>query len=163
VGGAHAIAQSIANTLTATADEIRNLIYKLNKTYSAKHGEDLFKMTNETAKALASLDVPVTDKEKYGVLIDSLYFLIYEGSGSCKRLGDSPPDFSMDVKFLRTSLRHDVDHGDQKEITKKLKRAGEAFRKYAPKETPDECGETELVGVQSRLLATCLEMLKSLK
>lgn len=69
----------------------------------------------------------------------------------------------MDVKFLRTALRHDVDHGDEKEIAKKLKRAGESFRKFAPKETPDECGEAELVSVQNKLLATCLEMLKSLK
>lgn len=163
VGGSHAAVGGMANPLTAAADEIRSVIYKVNKAYSTKHGEDLFKMTNESTNALTLLDKPVTDKQKYGILIDSLYFLIYEGSGACKRLGEPPPDFAMDVKFLRTAIRHDVDHGDAKEVAKKMKRAGETFRKYSTKRTPDECGEEDLVALQSKLLAGCSEMLKSLK
>ncbi len=122
----------MANPLTAAGEEIRNLIYKVNKTYSAKHGEDLFKFTNESTKALAMLDTPATDKQKYGDLIDSIYFLIYEGSGACKRLGEPPPEFSIDVKFLRTAIRHDVDHGDEKDIAKKMKRAGKRFENIPP-------------------------------
>ena len=64
---------------------------------------------------------------------------------------------------MRTALRHDVDHGDGKEIAKKMKRAGDTFRKYSSKQTPDECGEEDLIAVQSNLLAKCLEMLKGLK
>jgi hypothetical protein len=69
----------------------------------------------------------------------------------------------MDIKFLRTAIRHDMDHGDDKEIAKKMKRAGETFRKYSSKQTPDECGEEDLVATQSKLLARCSEMLKNLK
>lgn len=144
------------------ASEIRDQIYMLNKSYSAKHGGDLFKTTNKSVKALATLDTPATDKQKYGELIDSLYFLIYEGSGSCERLGKPPPDFAMDVKFLRTDLRHDVDHGDKEDIAKKMKRAGKTFLKYSTKQTPEECSEDDLVAVQAKLLARCLEMLKNL-
>lgn len=162
-GGAHAAVGGMSNALTEAAEEIRSVMYRVNKAYAAKHGEDLFKMTNESTNALASLDRPVTDKQGYGVLIDSLYFLIYEGSGACKRLGKSVPEFAMDVKFLRTAIRHDVDHGNTKDVAKKMRRAGETFRKYSSKQTPDECGEEDLVAVQSKLLAQCSEMLKSLK
>jgi len=163
VGGAQAAVGGLADALAATVAEIRNRIYSLNKSYSAKHGEDMFKATNESAKALATLETPATDKQKYGGLIDSLYFLIYEGSGACKRLGEPVPDFATDVKFLRTALRHDVDHGDEKEITKKMKRAGDTFLKYSTKRTPEECGEEDLLAAQRKLLARCLEMLKNLK
>lgn len=135
----------------------------MNKAYSARHGEDLFKATNETSNAMNVLHVAVTGRREYGELIDALYFLVYEGSGACKRLGDPPPEFAMDVKFLRTALRHDVDHGDEKDVAKKMKRAGKAFAKYSSKQTPEECGEEELVAAQVKLLAKCLEMLKSLK
>jgi hypothetical protein len=152
----------MANPLATTASEIRNQIYTLNKSYSAKHGVDLFKATNESVNALATLDTPATDKQKYGELIDSIYFLIYEGSGSCERLGEPVPDFAMDVKFLRTALRHDVDHGDERDIAKKMKRAGETFLKYSTKQTPEECSKEDFIAVQAKLLVRCLEMLNSL-
>lgn len=162
-GGRHAAMGSMASPLTTTANEIRSHIYRANKVFSVRHGEDLFKTTNESTKALNALDSPATDKQKYGELIDGLYFLVYEGSGACKRLGDPAPEFAMDIKFLRTALRHDVDHGDEKEIAKKMKRAGETFLKYSSKRTPEECGEEDLVAVHAKLLSRCLEMLKTLK
>lgn len=162
-GGRHAAMGGMSDPLAATATEIRSQIYRVNKAYSARHGEDLFKATNETSNAMNVLHVAVTGRREYGELIDALYFLVYEGSGACKRLGDPPPEFAMDVKFLRTALRHDVDHGDEKDVAKKMKRAGKAFAKYSSKQTPEECGEEELVAAQVKLLAKCLEMLKSLK
>jgi hypothetical protein len=157
--GAQIDVPGMANLLAITAGEIRNRIYTLNKSYSAKHGVDLFKATNESVNALTTLDAPATDKQKYGELIDSLYILIYEGSGSCNRLGKPVPDFAMDVKFLRTALRHDVDHGDEDGIAKKMKRAGETFLKYSTKQTPEECGKEDFLAVQTKLLACCMEML----
>jgi hypothetical protein len=148
--------------LKETAAEIRALVYKLNKKHGAEHGEDLFKLTNETTRALAGLESPTTNKSSCATLVDALYFLVYEGSGACRRLGGTPPPFAMDVKFLRTSFRHDVDHGDPADVRKKMKRAGETFKKYSKKLTPDECGEAELLEVQRRLLSKCLEMLKTL-
>lgn len=159
---AQAAVSATAGVLTTTASEIRNHIYRLNKRYSAEYGEDMFKFTNESAKALSSLDSRATSKRDYGDLIDSLYFLIYEGSGACKRLCVPVPEFAMDIKFLRTALRHDVDHGNEKEIAAKMKRAGETFRKYAPRQTPEECGQEDFIALQSKLLLGCLEMLKKL-
>lgn len=163
VGGVQTAAAGMTKPLAAMATAIREQVYLLNKAYAAAHGEDMFKLTNESSKALANLELLITDKQKYGELIDSLYFLVYEGSGACKRLGEPVPDFAMDVKFLRTAIRHDVDHGDEKEVAKKMKRAGTIFRKYSTKQTPEECGEEQLLGVQTKLLASCLEMLKKLK
>jgi hypothetical protein len=163
VGGMQTVIAGMTHPVAAAATEIRTLIYQLNKSYSAAHGEDLFKLTNETTRAFDTLRVPATDTQQYGAFIDALYFLIYEGSGSCSRLGAPPPDFAMDVKFLRTAIRHDVDHGDTKDIAKKRKRAGDTFRKYSAKNTPEECGEEQLLAVQTKLLAACLEMLKQLK
>jgi hypothetical protein len=163
VGGVQAALGGMTDPLAATANEIRNQIYRLNKSYSAKHGEDMFKATNESTKSLTTLESPVINRHRYGELIDSLYFLIYEGSGACKRLGEPVPEFAMDIKFLRTNMRHDVDHGDEKEIGKKMKRAGETFLKYSAKRTPEECGEEDMIAVQTKLLARCLEMLKKLK
>lgn len=73
-----------------------------------------------------------------------------------------PPDFAMDVKFLRTGVRHDVDHGGEAEIRKKRLRAAEAFEKYSGKKTPEECGPEEFLSAQIRLLQTLLTCLQSL-
>ncbi len=154
---------AMANPLAQTASEIRSHVYRVNKAYSARHGEDLFKATNESTNALSVLDTPAAEKQEYGQFIDALYVLVYEGSGACKRLGEPPPDFAMDIKFLRTALRHDVDHGDEKDIAKKLRRAGDTFAKYSAKRTPEECGEEDLIAVQMKLLSHFLEMLKKLK
>lgn len=162
LGGMAKLPSVMAEPLTALAEQIRVEIYKINKAYSTAHGEDMFKLTNESAKALSDLHKPITGKDAYGDFIDSLYFLVYEGSGSCTRLDSPPPDFAMDVKFLRTALRHDVDHGDEKEIAKKMKRAGEVFQKYSSRATPEECGEEDFLPVQFAVLRGALEMLKDL-
>ena len=68
----------------------------------------------------------------------------------------------MDVKFLRTHLRHDLDHGDEADATKKRKRAGAVFKKYTGKDALGECGPDELLAAQIRLLKGLKEMLENL-
>ena len=99
----------------------------------------------------------------YCDFIDALYFLVYEGSGSCKRLPAPPPDFAMDVKFLRADVRHDLDHGSEKDVAKKAKRNAAVFEKYSGKKTPDECGPDEFMSVQLRLLQELAKFLTALK
>ncbi len=140
----------------------RDLIYEINRRYAAAKGEDLFKMTTESSQALNTIAIPCHDLDRYGKLIDGLYFLVYEGSGSCGRLPSPPPEFAMDVKFLRTAIRHDADHGDPGEIKKKKQRAGEIFEKYSGKKTPEECGPEELIVTQIRILEAMLSFLSNL-
>jgi len=111
-------------------------------------------MTNASASALAKLAVAAKDVEQYGDLIDALYKIIYEGSGACKRLPPPPPEFAMEVKHLRTMLRHDVDHGDAAAASKKRKLAAKIFAKYSGKQTPGECGSDEFIAAQLRLLSS---------
>lgn len=158
VGAADEATRNVAE-LAASA---RDLVYQVNRAYAAREGCDMFKMTNESPEALARIARPVRDVDQYGEFVDALYFLVYEGSGSCKRLGDPPPDFAMDVKFLRTAERHDPDHGGTGDVAARRKRAGETLERYAGKKTPEECGPEELVATQIRILQSMLGFLSLL-
>jgi hypothetical protein len=141
----------------------REMIIEVNRRYQASHGEDLFKMTTSVAESFDILSQPTRDKDGYGKFMDALYFIVYESTGNCKRLPDPPPEFSMDIKFLRASLRHDLDHGSEKDIAKKAKRSAEAFRKYSGKETPEECGPEDFLSTQTTMLNKMIEFLEPLK
>jgi hypothetical protein len=143
-------------------DKISELIYAINKKYAADNGEDLFKMTTESIKANKTLSALCHDIEQYGKFIDSLYFLIYEGSGSCTRLPSPTPKFVMDVKILRTMLRHDEDHGSKKEIEKKRKKNSETFKRYSGKKTPSECGSQDFLATQLSILSALKSFLETL-
>jgi hypothetical protein len=134
------------------AGSARDIIYEINRKYAASHGEDLFKMTTKSAKALTTIATTCRDSNQYEKFIDALYFLIYEGSGACNRLPKPPDEFVMDIKYLRTAIRHDTDHGDAKSIKEKNKRAGAIFQKFSGKKTPEECGSEELLAMQVRIL-----------
>jgi hypothetical protein len=162
LGGPGATGEAARN-LEEVAAAIREEVYRVNRGYAAKHGEDLFKMTTESATALATtIARPCRVPEQYGMFIDGLYFLIYEGSGACKRLPSPAPDFAMDVKFLRTDVRHDVDHGSESEVAKKRVRAAQIIEKYMGKKTIEECGPEELLSGQFRILRTMLAFLNGL-
>lgn len=163
IGAYQAAADEVTRNLAEQSTSCRELIYSINRKYSAAHGEDLFKMTTESSAALTTIGEPCRDITKYGNFIDALYFLIYEGSGACKRLPSPPPEFSMDVKFLRTAVRHDVDHGSEAEVQKKRLRAGEIFERYGGKKSPEECGPEEFLGTQTRILVALHDFLVTLK
>ena len=69
----------------------------------------------------------------------------------------------MDVKHLRTNIRHDLDHGDARDVKKKLLRAGSAFEKFSGKKSPAECGPDEFLMAQTRTLQALLAFLASLQ
>jgi hypothetical protein len=162
LGTYHDATDEVTRNVAELAAGARDLIYGINRKYAASYGEDLFKMTTKSSQALTTIATPCRDLDQYGKFIDGLYFLIYEGSGACKRLPDPPPIFSMDIKFLRTAIRHDVDHGDLKDVRKKKKRAGETFEKFSGKKTPEECGPEELLATQVRILQNVLSFLSQI-
>ncbi|MDQ7840809.1 MAG: DUF262 domain-containing protein [bacterium] len=144
------------------ASEVSDLVYVVNEKAAAVGGVDTFKMTTRSSKALKALGKACQGEGDFGAFVDNLYFLVYEGSGDCKRLPSPPPNFSMDVKFLRTHLRHDLDHGNEADAAKKRKRAGAVFEKYTGKDALGECGPDELLAAQIRLLKGLKEMLENL-
>jgi hypothetical protein len=158
-------AHSDSSTETAVegeADAISKLVYAVNEKYAATHGEDLFKLTNASTAALMQLGKLVSNLQGYGSLVDAMYKLIYEGSGGCSRLPSPPPDFSMDVKHLRTGIRHDVDHGGKQKAAAKRKEIGAIFEKYSGKKTPEQCSTEDFAVVQMRLLKAARAMLMGL-
>jgi hypothetical protein len=68
----------------------------------------------------------------------------------------------MDVKHLRTGLRHDVDHGGKQKAAAKRKEIGGIFEKYSGKKTPEACSPEEFSVAQMRLLKAAREMLMGL-
>jgi hypothetical protein len=148
--------------LSQTAEKIRKLIHDINERRAASAGEDLFKMTNASAAALSNIGNLVTDVEGYGAFIDGLYALLYEGTGSCNRLPTPPPTLIMDLKHLRTGLRHDVDHGKDPDVAKKRVKIGTIFRTYSGKASPAECSPEEFAAFQSKFLQKVRKMLEGL-
>jgi hypothetical protein len=132
------------------ADEIADVIGRVNASYSAKHGSDLFKPTNKSSQALTRLGKRVSSAQTYGVLIDDLYFLVHEGPGN--RLAKVPSSFA-DVNDLRTELRHDVDHGKDKKVRAKRRKLATTFTKYAGAATPSTLSPERYPLVQMNLLS----------
>jgi uncharacterized protein DUF262 len=131
-------------------DEIVDLVGRVNSTYAAKHGADLFKLTNKSSQALARLSKRVTKVDSYGTLIDDLYFLVHEGPGN--RLSRTPQSFG-DVNDLRTELRHDVDHGKDKKVRAKRRKLASSFSKYAGAASPSTLSPERYPLVQMNLLS----------
>jgi hypothetical protein len=119
-------------------------------------------MTNKSARALKGIAKSCTDENAFGQCVDHLYYLIYEATGDCNRLPTPPPSYAMDVKFLRTQIRHDLDHGDASSAAKKRRRGAEILRRYVGKASLGECARAELITGQVRLLEECVKMLTDL-
>ena len=87
-------------------------------------GEVLFKPTNRTYSAVSCLSTAFcVNEESFGGVVDSLYQLLYEGSGDAGRilqiLTNEESATLWDIKHLRTSFRHDIEHGNQNKYLKK--------------------------------------------
>jgi len=162
IGAYREVEEEAVRAISDLAAEARQRLIAANRKHSASSGEDLFKMTTDVTESIAKLSVPVRDKLGYGEFIDAMYFIVYEGSGSCKRLPEPVPEYAMDIKFLRTAIRHDQNHGNQREIARKLKRGGVIFQKYSGKKSPDECGPDDFLAAQLRLLTEMRSFLADL-
>ena len=131
-------------------DEIVALVGRVNSAYSAKHGNDLFKLTNKSSQALARLSKRVADLHAYGAFVDDLYFLVHEGPAN--RLPKPPQSFA-DVNDLRTELRHDVDHGKDKKVRAKRRKLASSFSKYAGAASPTTLSPERFPLVQMNILS----------
>lgn len=133
------------------ADIISNQIHRLNATYSANHGNDLFKPTNKTVKALTSIGMPAKGLDDYKEFISNLYFLFRESVG--QRLDSQPPQSFIDINTLRTDLQHDVDHGEAKKVKKKRKNIGSVFEQHAGVKSPELLDSSRFILVQINILS----------
>jgi hypothetical protein len=145
-----ALAASVSGDISRLAASIRRLATICNERHAAKHGADLFKLTNKGVTALGRLDQEVRSVDDYGRFIDDLYFVFREGVGP--RLdGQMPPAFD-DANSLRTMIRHDVDHGKASKIAKQRKDLAATFSKFSGVGSPDAVDPTQFPLVQANIL-----------
>ena len=125
----HKIKSTISENIKDSAKDIYDLVTSLNEQYNSKTGNDFFKVSTKTIKALRNLSKQVTDYSNYKEFISDLYFLFWEGPTS-KAHYEKPASFK-DINDLRTNLQHDADHGEKRKIVKKRKNVGQIFKKYS--------------------------------
>ncbi len=142
-------AANFDSEIADVAKQVREEISAINDVYSARNGTDLFKATSKTAAAQSEMGESVKSYESYKTLIENLYFLLWEGSGS--KICDKPASFK-DVNTLRTELQHDTDHGDVKSVSKKKKKHGEVFSSYAGASSPVVAAPAQFPVLQLNLL-----------
>lgn len=146
------IAESgVSGRIAALGESIADLIHQINGQYSAKKGEDLFKATNNTTRALLRIRNSARDVSGYKDFIDDLYFLFRESVGT--RLGGAWPTSFVHVNDLRTDIRHDVDHGEPAKVRAKRRKAASTFAQYAGGGTPDTVEPVKFPLIQSNILS----------
>jgi len=120
---------------------ITEQIYKINSICENNGQGQVFKPTSRTMWACAIIpSLIVRSESDFYFLIDHLFFLLYEGSGTANRLtpilGDSLLGPLWKVKHLRLSARHDIDHGSRVEIEKKREKIADAYASLISKPFP---------------------------
>ena len=151
----------VAQEVKFLGQKVSDQISKVNDMYSSKSGGDLFKPTNKTVRALQSLSRPISGYGSYKNLIEEMYFLFHEGPGS--KLDGCVPGSFIDVNKLRTNLQHDVDHGRQGRVKKKMVDLGGSFERYSGYTSPEMIEDGSFVVVQANLLAAVMKDLLGLE
>lgn len=147
-------------------DSCIELVTSINKICTSKNLEDLFKITTEVLKCYPIIRTPQNSQDDFKKLIDSLYKIFYEGSGSLKRIPDNllvENSVFFDIKHLRTNIFHDIEHGKESNIEKKKQIISNIYMKYAEKTSLEEIDELMLANFQKKLLENVKRELLNLK
>jgi len=134
--------------ITEKGKTISERIILINKFCEDSGNKLIFKYTTKAVEGMLHLSSMVcTTIEQMGRIIDVLYFIFYENiermksfiGGGDKAIGDQKIrneeiyQCIFNVKTIRSDLRHDLDHGKDKEIRKKFMDIGECYRHYCKK------------------------------
>ncbi len=151
------------------SDSIISILTQINKIYSTKNKEDLFKPTTELIGSIGKVSSPISSKRDFKELIDSLYKIFYEGSGSLVRIPQKligEESIFIEIKNLRTDCFHDYEHGVDGKILKKKEEISKVYEKYSGKKTIEEIEEINLIHFQRKLLEkirnSLIELLKDI-
>ena len=124
--------RSIPARISFLGYSITEQIYKINSICKNNGQAQVFKPTSRTMRACATIPSLIARSETdFYLLIDHLFFLLYEGSGTANRLipiiNESLLEPLWKVKHLRLAARHDIDHGSNREIEKKRAKIGDTY------------------------------------
>ena len=129
--------------ITEKGKMIIDNVVKINDICAAKQRRQLFSYTGKTMKASCAIgNIFCKNLEQFGVMIDCFYFIFYENIERIKELVTEQAVQEEDiyqwifrVKHLRTDLRHDYEHGKDKDIAKKRKIIMDCYEHYVGKPT----------------------------
>ena len=143
-----ALENSALVKITETGKNISEKIVLINKLCEDRGETRIFKYTDKTVIGMVDISTVVcSSSEQMGKIVDILYFIFYEnleriklfiGQGN-KKLGDKKVKEEdiyqciFNIKMIRSDLRHDLDHGDEKDIRKKLISIGDCYQHYCKK------------------------------
>ena len=154
--------KSAVNKISSSGKEIVEKITYINEVCMSTGQEMIFSPTNKSFKATLCLATAFsTDQNTFGNVIDSLYMVIYEGSGEAKRilklLSDEECSAIWKIKHIRTDFRHDIEHGDEAKYMKKKALIGEAYESICHKIRPIR--QKDWVTAHSNLFAEVIKLL----
>lgn len=129
--------------------DIREQIVDLNEAYSARVGNDLFRMTTKVIKTLNMAADPANSTARFTDLISGLYFIFRESVG--KKLEKIPTSFA-DVNDMRIALQHDIDQEGPTAASKKKIKQASVFTKYIGVSIPSIADSTQLTIGHLKLL-----------
>lgn len=144
-----AIEGTIPGRICEAGRGIAARVFEINRFSEYDADDAIFKPTNFAMMSMAALPCSLAfNSTEFGVVVDRLFFLLYEGSGDAKRITpivpfDELPEL-LRLKHLRLGYRHDIDHGKPAEALKKKKDVGEAFKGLIGKPYPTESHEWPL-------------------
>lgn len=159
------VESSLTNQVVEVGTRLVQLVYELNME-AERHGETpVFKPTTKTMMAFHQVpSTVVSDEIGFHEIVDALYFLLYEGSGYGARLTGRFEDDRLKplwlLKDLRSGARHDLNHGKNKDVVKKMRSVGKAYEKLI--DTPTVKSENELKQAQLSLYKYLADMLNDL-
>jgi len=159
------VEDSSAGRILEAGGQICLLVFNIN-TEAERNGDGpVFKPTNKGMRAASILSSHVaSDEHSFGVIIDHLFFLLYEGSGQAQRLLERVDDAALaplwTLKHLRLSDRHDLEHGKETEVRKKNRKVGDAFQRLIGASMPKSPAQWALA--QANLYEQLQVMLQSI-
>ena len=110
----------------------------INKLCAEIEHDVIFKYTNKFVINVSRISSTMcSSEESLGIIIDCLYMIFYENLEHIKKIvtdeavrNESVYQCIFRVKSIRTDLRHDYEHGSEKQIKKKRKDIMDCYRHY---------------------------------
>ncbi len=152
--------------LTQEAYMIISLIGDCNKISGSNPNQEIFKVTNTMIQEMAELGKAVNSKNDFENLIDALFKIVYEGSGNLSRIPEklrSPDSIGFTIKHLRNEIRHDLEHGDQKEVLNKRLRFSKILEHYTDKKLYESLAVEDFSRFQNQLFLELQRFMEALK
>lgn len=136
-----ALVKSPAYRISEKGKRLIDKVVAINKICERKGRERLFKYTGATMRAAAAIGGTICQTEEtFGGIIDDFYEVFYENIEHIKAIVTDEVVRNEDVyqcifrvKHMRTDLRHDYDHGKEKDIRNKNMAIGDSYMHYAGK------------------------------